>query len=132
MCQLKLEMTAETEQHAVMSKTYCAREYSVKLAKYICIQKVRTCSINSGGIGIPSHKPAHWKVSPISAIRKDNLNTYHSSQHPFPDFLLPVHILFVKKNSFNIILNSVYSFLKMFACVVYKYKYNSQQYFLIC
>lgn len=60
MCQLKLEMTAETEQHAVMSKTYCAREYSVKLAKYICIQKVRTCSINSGGgIGIPSHKPAH-------------------------------------------------------------------------
>lgn len=49
MCQLKLEMTAKTEQHAVMSKTYCAREYSVKLAKYICIQKVRTCSINSGG-----------------------------------------------------------------------------------
>lgn len=124
MCQLKLEMTAETEQHAVMSKTYCAREYSVKLAKYICIQKVRTCSINSGGIGIPSHKPAHWKVSPISAIRKDNLNTYHSSQHPFPDSLLPVHIFFVKKNSVNIILNSVYSFLKMFACVVYKYKYN--------
>lgn len=124
MCQLKLEMTVETEQHAVMSKTYCAREYSVKLAKYICIQKVRTCSINSGGIGIPSHKPAHWKVSPISAIRKDNLNTYHSSQHPFPDFLLPVHILFVKKNSVNIILNSVYSFLKMFACVVYNYKYN--------
>lgn len=35
MCQLKLGMTAETEQHAVMSKTYCAREYSVKLAKYI-------------------------------------------------------------------------------------------------
>lgn len=41
MCQLKLEMTAETEQHAVMSKTYCAREYSVKLAKYIYIYVYR-------------------------------------------------------------------------------------------
>lgn len=38
----KTSKTAETEQHAVMSKTYCAREYSVKLAKYICIQKIKS------------------------------------------------------------------------------------------
>lgn len=42
MCLLKLQKTAVTEQHAVMSKTYCAGEYSVKLAKYICIQKIKS------------------------------------------------------------------------------------------
>lgn len=42
MCLLKLQKTAVTEQHAIMSKTYCAGEYSVKLAKYICIQKIKS------------------------------------------------------------------------------------------
>lgn len=88
--------------------------------------KVRTCSINSGGIGIPSHKPAHWKVSPISAIRKDNLNTQHCSQHLYPDLNLLLYIwtnilstLYCTSFSENICLNKW----AICLCGVYIYKH---------
>ena len=57
-CLLENKRHARTEQHALQAKTYCDWVNSVKLAKYICILKVRKLARHAGGYTI-YHKPVH-------------------------------------------------------------------------